>query len=94
MALSVLGNTGNGIRKIDVVLSATDWADNSQTINNEKIKASGSAYIISPESDSYLAYTSAGIYADDVTSDNYMTFHCASVPENDITVSILKVQVG
>lgn len=79
---------------LEVTLQAENWSDNAQTVNVIGLPAAGFGFVVSPASASYLAYTGAGIYADDVTSDNYMTFHCASVPENDITVSILKVQVG
>lgn len=83
-----------GATTIEATLTAEGWADNAQTLNVIGVPANGFAYVITPASASYAAYTGAGIYADDVTSDNYITFHCSSAPTEDITVNVLKVQVN
>ena len=75
-------------------LTSDGWSDNTQTVNVAGLPSSGFAYTISPSGGYYTQYTSAGIYADDVTTDNYITFNCTTVPSANIVVSVLKVQVG
>lgn len=75
-------------------LTAAGWTDNAQTVAVSGLATSGYGYIIAPASASYSDYTGAGVYADDVTVANSITFHCSSVPENDISVNILKIQIG
>lgn len=75
-------------------LTASGWADNVQTVTVPGLITSGYGYIVAPASASYSDYTGAGIYADDVTVANTITFNCSNIPKNNITVNILKVQIG
>ena len=54
---------------------------------------SGYGYIITPDPDSYGAYTSAVIYADSVTTEGQITFHCEETPTEALKVSIMKIKV-
>lgn len=53
----------------------------------------GYGYIITPDPDSYGAYTSAVIYADSVTTEGQITFHCEETPTEALKVSVMKIKV-
>ena len=74
-----------------VSLTAAGWADNAQTISNEKFVSAGYAYTVAPASVSFADYADAIIYADDVTKNGQMVFHCDSVPTADLTVNIVRM---
>ena len=74
-----------------ITLTAEGWADNAQTISNEKFVSSGYAYTVAPASGSFLNYAEAMIYADDVTTNGQMVFHCDSVPTENLTVNIVRM---
>ena len=74
-----------------VTLTAAGWADNAQTISNEKFVSAGYAYTVAPASGSFADYADAMVYADDVTADGQMVFHCDSVPTADLTVNIVRM---
>ena len=74
-----------------VTLTASGWADNAQTISNEKFVSAGYAYTVAPASGSFASYAEAIIYADDVTTNGQMVFHCDSVPTADLTVNIVRM---
>lgn len=76
-----------------VTLSASGWSGNAQTVSNANFVASGYAYLVSPESGSYIPYVSAVIYADNVTAAGEMTFHCVETPTVDLAVKILRMEV-
>jgi len=72
-------------------LASASWSSNAQTISDAKFLASGYAYIVSPASGSFVNYSKAAIYADDVSTDGSMTFHCTTTPTSDLTVNIVRV---
>ena len=74
-----------------VTLTAAGWADNVQTISNEKFVPVGYAYTVAPASGSFANYAEAMIYADDVTTNGQMVFHCDSTPTADLTVNIVRM---
>ena len=74
-----------------VTLSSASWSSNEQTVSDAKFIASGYAYMVSPSSGSFADYTSAVIYADDVSTNGQITFHCTTEPTNDITVNVVRV---
>lgn len=74
-----------------IILAASEWGDNKQSITNANFEADGFAYIVSPASSSFIAYAEAGIYADDVTSDGSMVFHATNPPTVDLTVNIVRM---
>ena len=77
-----------------MTLSAAGWSGNTQTVTNAKFVASGYAYTVAPEGDSFNAYAEAVIYADDITTAGQMTFHCGETPATALTVNILKTEVS
>ena len=74
-----------------VTLTAAGWADNAQTISNEKFVSAGYAYTVAPASGSFADYAEAMIYAADVTTDGQLVFHCDSAPTADLTVNIVRM---
>lgn len=74
-----------------VVLTAVGWADNAQTVSNEKFMSAGYAYTVAPASGSFADYADAMVYADDVTTNGQMVFHCDSAPTANLTVNILRM---
>ena len=74
-----------------VTLTAAGWADNAQTISNEKFVPVGYAYTVSPASGSCADCADAMIDADDVVTDGQMRFHCDSAPTADLTVNIVRM---
>lgn len=74
-----------------VTLSSASWISNQQTVSDAKFIASGYAYMVSPASSGFSAYTDAEIYADDVSTDGSMTFHCTTAPSSNLTVNIVRV---
>ena len=80
--------------EFSVTLSAVSWSSKVQTVSNALFVASGYSYVVSPESTSYVAYASAQVYAEDVSTDDSMVFHCVGdQPSGDLTVNILRVGV-
>ena len=76
-----------------VTLTAAEWIGNAQTVSNSSLAASGYAYTVSPNGDSFAGYADAVIYADNVTQDGKMTFHCNEAPTVNLTVNILRTEV-
>lgn len=74
-----------------VTLTASGWADNAQTVSNEKFMPAGYAYTVAPASGSFTDYADAMVYADDVTADGQMVFHCDSTPTEDLTVNVVRM---
>ena len=69
------------------------WSNGAQTVQNAGLVVSGYGYIITPDPDSYGAYTSAVIHADSVTTAGQITFHCEETPTEALKVSIMKIKV-
>ena len=82
-----------GSSAISVTLSANGWTNNAQTpsISASWLPTSGFCYVVTPAGASTNAYTSSGVYADNVTVAGQMVFHCTTVPSVDLTVNIMKV---
>lgn len=98
---SILGpgniNTSEKSKVITCTLSSGSWSNNEQVVTTfigGTIEAVGFAYIVSPSPSDNAKWNTAGIYSLDVDANNQMTFACATTPTDDISVSILKVQVG
>ncbi len=80
-----------GSKAFTVELKSASWSNNTQTVSNNYFIADGYAFIVSPASANYSAYTSAQIYPDDVSTNGQLTFHCGTIPTGDITVNIVRV---
>lgn len=81
----------NSFDSFTITLASASWSSNTQTVSDLKFIASGYAYIVSPASASFTDYSTAQIWADDVSTDGQMTFHCTDVPSSNLTVNIARV---
>lgn len=77
-----------------VTLTAAGWSSNAQTVSNSNFVTSGYTYIVSPASGSFSNYSTAIIYADDVTTAGKMTFHCTDTPTSNLTVNIARLEAS
>ena len=71
-----------------VTLSPNAWSNNTQTISNTNFYATGYKYDISPAPSSFIAYSEALIYCENITVDGEATFVCANIPSESLTVNI------
>ena len=69
-----------------VVLSASGWSSNTQTITVSGVTGSNTV-IVSPDSDSQSLYISSGVYCSAQTA-NKLTFTCGSVPTIALSVNV------
>lgn len=81
--------TDYGTIVIDITLSS--WSNNTCTITNSDIIATGYTYIVGPTSDTKDAYTKAGIYADDITADSKIVFHRAKEPTGAVKARVIRM---
>lgn len=77
-----------------VTLSSSGWSSNAQTVSDSRFVVSGYAYTVCPAGGSFSAYSSAVIYAEDVSTAGKMVFHCAETPTANLTVNIMRVEVS
>ena len=74
----------------DVTLSASSWSNNSITVSNANFLASGYAYLVKPDAQSFDDWCACRIYGSNVTTDGSMTFTCATTPTSNIVVNVLR----
>jgi hypothetical protein len=89
--------------EITVSLSVSGWSSLSQTVTNSSLSqtvtnssliASGYAYVVAPDPDSYVNYNANGVRAGNVTTDGQLTFYCFSTPDTALTAKIIRFQVS
>lgn len=86
------GEPGPKAEPISVTLTESGWAENEQTVSNDKILTGSYSYIVCPAEESYMAYATAIVRAKDVGTNGQMTFVCTETPEADLVVNILRVE--
>lgn len=87
------GEPGPKAHEITVTLLASGWSGSTQTVNNAGLLAQGYSYIHSPDGASYEMYAACMVRADDVETDGAVTFHCSDTPTENLTVSIMRIEV-
>lgn len=87
------GEPGPKAHEITVTLLASGWSNGTQTVNNAGLLAQGYSYIHSPGGPSYEMYAACMVRADDVETDGKITFRCSDTPAENLTVSILRIEV-
>lgn len=87
------GKPGPKAHEITVTLLASGWSGGTQTVNNAGLLAQGYSYIHSPDGASYEMYAACMVRADDVETDGEVTFHCSDTPTENLTVSIMRIEV-
>lgn len=71
-----------------VTLVASEWTDNSQTINVGAVTVSNTVFVSpAPDSDNYASYTENAIRCI-AQAEGTLTFVCESVPAIDVTVNV------
>ena len=86
------GEPGPKAEPFSVTLTGAGWAENEQTVSNDKILTGAYSYIVCPAEESYMAYATAIVRAKDVGANGQMTFVCTETPEADLLVNILRVE--
>ena len=86
------GEPGPKAEPFSVTLTGAGWAENEQTVSNDKILTGAYSYIVCPAEESYMAYATAIVRAKDVGTNGQMTFVCTETPEADLVVNILRVE--
>ncbi len=78
---------------IDLVLTASDWAENRQTIADARLVMAGYNYLVGGAAgrDNLAAFHAADIQAEDMTEDGKMSFTCGKPPESALTVRVYRI---
>lgn len=79
---------------ITVTLPAENWSGRAQTVQDESLLADSKYwYIMCYDADCFVAASETGVKADNITTDGQVTFRCEVTPTEDLTVSILRLEV-
>ncbi len=70
-----------------VVLSTTNWTDNSQTVSVDGVTIDGTI-IVSPAPNSHSEYANSGVMCTE-QQEGSLVFTCDTIPTNDLTVNLL-----
>ena len=70
-----------------VLLSASGWVDNSQTINVSKVTATNTI-IVSPAPESRSGYAAANVFCS-AQGEGTLTFICEEVPTESLAVNLV-----
>lgn len=80
---------------ITVTLPAGNWSGRAQTIQNPFFLANSNQwYFVCGDADNFMDCSDAGIKADNVAVQGQMTFRCEVTPEKDLTINIIRLEVG
>lgn len=74
-------------RTVALTLTASGWADGSQSVSCEGITA-GSTLIVASDPENYEDYSKAGVYCA-AQAEGSLTFLCKSVPAVDLTANVM-----
>lgn len=82
-------NSGGGVAPMSttVVLSASEWTDNSQTVSVDGVTIDGTI-IVSPAPNSHSEYANSGVMCTE-QQEGSLVFTCDTIPTNDLTVNLL-----
>ena len=79
---------------ITVTLPAEKWSGRAQTVQDESLLADGKYwYIVCADADCFMAASETGVKADNITTDGQVTFRCEVTPTENLTISILRLEV-
>ena len=77
-----------------IVLQLENWANNQQSVLDERFVAEGYSFVVSPASASFAKYAEAVIHADDVTENGSMLFYAETVPTEALSVNVVRMVVS
>lgn len=80
---------------ISVTLPAANWSGGAQTVAHASLLAdSNYIYLVGADAGTRNVYDSYGVSADNVTTNGQMTFRCNTTPTVDLSVFIIRLEVG
>ena len=80
---------------ISVTLPAANWNGGAQTVAHASLLAdSNYIYLVGADAGTRNVYDSYGVSADNVTTSGQMTFRCDTTPTVDLSVFIIRLEVG
>ena len=78
-----------------VTLPAANWSVGAQTVAHASLLAdSNYIYLVGADAGTRNVYDSYGVSADNVTTSGQMTFRCDTTPTVDLSVFIIRLEVG
>lgn len=86
------GAPGPAALSFSLTLSAQNWTNNAQTVQDARLISTGFCYVISPVAASYDDYAAAMVRALDVSTDGQITFTAAETPGTTLAVNVLRVE--
>lgn len=86
------GAPGPAALSFSLTLSAQNWTNNAQTVQDARLISTGFCYVISPVAASYDDYAAAMVRALDISTDGQITFTAAETPETTLAVNVLRVE--
>lgn len=76
-------------------LVAANWSGGAQTVAHASLLAdSNYIYLVGADAGTRNVYDSYGVSADNVTTSGQMTFRCDTTPTVDLSVFIIRLEVG
>ena len=76
-------------------LPAANWSGGAQTVAHASLLAdSNYIYLVGADAGTRNVYDSYGVSADNVTTSGQMTFRCDTTPTVDLSVFIIRLEVG
>lgn len=80
---------------ISVTLPAANWSGGAQTVAHASLLAdSNYIYLVGADAGTRNVYDSYGMSAGNVTTSGQMTFRCDTTPTVDLSVFIIRLEVG
>ena len=76
-------------------LAAANWSGGAQTVAHASLLAdSNYIYLVGADAGTRNVYDNYGVSADNVTTSGQMTFRCDTTPTVDLSVFIIRLEVG
>lgn len=78
-----------------ILFPAANWSGGAQTVAHASLLAdSNYIYLVGADAGTRNVYDSYGVSADNVTTSGQMTFRCDTTPTVDLSVFIIRLEVG
>ena len=80
---------------VEFALPAANWSGGAQTVAHASLLAdSNYIHLVGADAGTRNVYDSYGVSADNVTTSGQMTFRCDMTPTVDLSVFIIRLEVG
>lgn len=85
----------NAATPYPVEFAAANWSGGAQTVAHASLLAdSNYIYLVGADAGTRNVYDSYGVSAGNVTTSGQMTFRCDTTPTVDLSVFIIRLEVG